>query len=186
MQPKFEKMNRSGFTLVEIMVSVVIFSFVMLMVASMLLAIVQANAKAQTLKTTLDNLNISLDEMSRTIRTGSYYGGTSCADGTFTSFKFTNQEGVVVTYSYDSASNNGQGSIDRVEGVGGQPIAITGTDVGITSASFNLENCSASNNTQPYVIIIVKGSAGIQPNQSTFNIETTISKRGIGNSVYSG
>ena len=62
-----------GFTLIELMVSVAIFSVVMVLALGSLLSISTSEKKAETLKSVMNNLNFALDSMSRSIRTGSVY-----------------------------------------------------------------------------------------------------------------
>ncbi|HYF13005.1 MAG TPA: type II secretion system protein [Candidatus Paceibacterota bacterium] len=70
--------TQRGFTLVELLVSVAIFTVVMVIALGSLLAISAANRKAETMKSVMNNLNFALDSMSRTIRTGfSYHCGSS-------------------------------------------------------------------------------------------------------------
>lgn len=63
----------SGFTLVELMVSLTIFSIVMLVSVGTLLIIIDVNAKAQALYTATTNLSFALDNMTREIRMGYNY-----------------------------------------------------------------------------------------------------------------
>lgn len=62
-------MNR-GFTLVEIMVSLTIFSIVMVISVGTTLVMIDMNAKAQELYTANTNLSFAIDSMTRDIRTG--------------------------------------------------------------------------------------------------------------------
>lgn len=70
-------MNKShykkGFTLIEIIVSLSIFTIVAVIAVGALLKVVDANKKSQTLKTSINNINFVLDTMSREIRTGNNY-----------------------------------------------------------------------------------------------------------------
>lgn len=73
---------KRGFTLIEIMVSVAIFSVVMVIALGALLSISAAERKAETLKSVMTNLNFALEGMSRTIRTGlNYHCDTSNISG---------------------------------------------------------------------------------------------------------
>jgi type II secretory pathway pseudopilin PulG len=67
------KKNNIGFTLVEIIVSVSIFTIVMLVTMGALLTLNDSSRKAQALRTVIDNLNFAVEDMSRKIRTGSFY-----------------------------------------------------------------------------------------------------------------
>src|SRR3989344_8697452 len=52
-----------GFTLVEMIVAIALFSIVMVVSVGALLALVTANRKAQALQSVMNNLNIALDGM---------------------------------------------------------------------------------------------------------------------------
>src|SRR3989338_1985894 len=69
-----------GFTLVEMIVSVALFATVMLVSVGALLSLMGANRKAQALQSVMNNLNVALDGMVRSIRMGSNY---HCGAGTF-------------------------------------------------------------------------------------------------------
>ena len=75
--------SQAGFTLVEMIVSLAIFSVVAVIALGALMKIIDANIKAQSLQAAVTNLNFALDTMSRELRTGSTYdcqasfGGTS-------------------------------------------------------------------------------------------------------------
>jgi prepilin-type N-terminal cleavage/methylation domain-containing protein len=62
-----------GFTLIEIIVSVSIFTIVMLVTMGALLTLNDSSRKAQALRTVIDNLNFAVEDMSRKIRTGDIY-----------------------------------------------------------------------------------------------------------------
>jgi prepilin-type N-terminal cleavage/methylation domain-containing protein len=75
--------SRRGFTLVEMIVALGIFSIVAVVALGALTKIISANKKAQTLQTSITNLNFALDAMSRELRTGTSY---NCVpDSTFSS-----------------------------------------------------------------------------------------------------
>jgi type II secretory pathway pseudopilin PulG len=67
--------------LVEVLVSVMIFSLVMTVALGALLSMSESNRRAESLKSVINNLNFALDSMSRTIRTGlDYHCNTTGAD----------------------------------------------------------------------------------------------------------
>lgn len=68
-----KKNLNKGFTLIEIMVSLMIFSIVAFIAVGALLKIVDANRKSQTLKVTINNINFALESMSRELRVGTNY-----------------------------------------------------------------------------------------------------------------
>ena len=68
-----KKTTQAGFTLVEMIVSLGIFTIVALVAVGALLKITDANKKAQSLKTAINNLNFALESMSREMRVGEMY-----------------------------------------------------------------------------------------------------------------
>ena len=62
---------RRGFTLVEMIVSLAIFTIVAVVALTALIKIIDANNKAQTIQSAVTSLSFSLDAMSREIRSGS-------------------------------------------------------------------------------------------------------------------
>jgi prepilin-type N-terminal cleavage/methylation domain-containing protein len=75
-------MMKRGFTLIEILVSVGIFSVVMVIALGALLAVSAGERKGETIKSVVNNLDFALESMSRTVRTGLYYHcGTSNVPG---------------------------------------------------------------------------------------------------------
>lgn len=69
--------KQKGFTLVEMIVSIAIFTIVALVAVGALLKTIDANKKSQSLKTSINNINFVLESMSRELRTGSNYFCTS-------------------------------------------------------------------------------------------------------------
>lgn len=65
--------SRRGFTLVEMIVALGIFSIVAVVALGALVKIISANKKAQTLQSSITNLNFALDSMSREMRVSSNY-----------------------------------------------------------------------------------------------------------------
>jgi len=72
-------MKPKGFTLIEMLVAVALFSTVMVIALGTLLAISTSDRKAQSLKAVINNLNFAVDSMSRAVRTGTNW---TCSSGT--------------------------------------------------------------------------------------------------------
>jgi prepilin-type N-terminal cleavage/methylation domain-containing protein len=190
--------QNKGFTLIEILVSVAIFSVVMVVALGALLAMSVADRKAEAIKTATDNLNFALDSMSRAIRTGySYHCGSSgaydCTNGS-NIFYFTSASGVQTAYQFDSSCGGVAGvrCIDRqtyngISWSAWEPI--TATDITLTDFS----GCGTSgpclfyvrgsqpgslDNMQPLVTITVSGSIPVSSTQtSTFYLQTSVAQR---------
>jgi prepilin-type N-terminal cleavage/methylation domain-containing protein len=67
------KNRQSGFTLIEAMVAIAIFTIVMVIGISALLSVNNTNKKSQNLRAIIDNLNYVMEDMSRNFKLGSYY-----------------------------------------------------------------------------------------------------------------
>ncbi len=68
-----KRQQNLGFSLIELMVSLTIFSILMVVSVGTLLTLIDANAKAQALSSATTNLSFALDSITREIRTGHYY-----------------------------------------------------------------------------------------------------------------
>lgn len=181
--------QKKGFTLVEIMVSVSVFAIVMLISSSSIFGVFDSNRKSQSLRSVMDNLNLSLEAMTRTIRFGKNYhcdaqsgvitSPRDCSGGA-NSISVLDSNSVQVTYLLcTSGANTGRiaRSTDCVNG----PF-ITSSDVTITQLTYyvlgSTPYSSGSDVFQPRVIVVVSGYSGVKTSsRSTFNLQTTISQR---------
>lgn len=182
--------KEKGFTLVEMVVSVALFAVVMTICVDVLLSLVAANRKAQALQSVMNNLNIALDGMVRNIREGTDF---HCGSGTTntpqdcpvgdTLFAFepygntSSNSPWVLSFTQDS---NGVGRIYK--SVNGQsPIAITAPEVSIDEMQFYVIGTTRGDTTQPKVIIVIKGSAGVAGTsaRTTFHIQATAVQRAL-------
>lgn len=174
-----------GFTLIEMLVSVAIFSIVMTMALGALLALSVADRKAETLKSGIDNLTFALDSMSRAIRTGSNYdcgnrastAATDCPAGD-TYIAFLGSTGTEVYYQLDvsqdpALSHCGQtvlpyGCIERsYDGVNWTPI--TSPDIIIQNAGklFYVTGAPSGDGKQPKAIITISSLVPLNATQNT-------------------
>ena len=77
--------KKTGFTLIEIIVSLALFSVVITIAVGALLILIASNRQLQNEQSVLSNLSFALDSMTREIRTGSHYycdAGASSGGGT--------------------------------------------------------------------------------------------------------
>src|SRR4051812_37401392 len=72
-QERAPRSPKAGFTLVEMLVAIALFSIVMVVAVGTLLSLAAANKKAQALQSVMNNLNISLDGMVRSLRMGTSF-----------------------------------------------------------------------------------------------------------------
>lgn len=182
-----------GFTLVELLVATAVFTIVMVIALGALLALSEANRKAEVLNAAVNNLNFTLDSMSRSIRTGSNYhcgvGGTlatpeDCSGTPESYIALLTAEGAKVAYCLDS------GVIKRqiIEaGVSGSLssscsssmfLPLTSPDVVVTNLSYYVLGAPLGDNIQPKVTILISAYVLTRASQkSTFSLQTSVTQR---------
>jgi prepilin-type N-terminal cleavage/methylation domain-containing protein len=181
---------KRGFSLVELLVSVALFSIVMLVSTGALLSLINANRKAQALHSVMSNLNVALDSLVRSARMGRTFhcgGGTytdpqSCATGD-TIFAFEPYLGS----SSDSSDNvvfsyrSGEKRLYRSTDSGATFFPMTAEDVQIDETTFYVTGAGTGDGQQPKVVMVIKGTAGAEraSSRTTFNIEATAIQRAL-------
>ena len=173
--------TKNGFTLIEMIVAVGLFTVVMLAGVGALLSMVDANKKAQTLRTVMDNLNFAVENVTRSMRVGvDYHCGTlgdintprDCPTDGDSFIAFHNSNGDLVIFRLTN------GSIERSTDDGANYFAITSPQITIDSLVFYVRGAPFVDGLQPRVLMVVKGTAGVkEKTQTTFSLETTISQR---------
>lgn len=184
-----------GFTLIEMIVSMSIFTVIMLMIVGALISLDNAARKARAVRLVTDNLSAAIDSMSRNIRMGSTFHcgceATAAAyatpkDCSFTDtlgnggeacFAFEGQNGnsAVVTDQivYQLSGNRIQRSVDA----GTTFLDLTAPELKVNDLRFFVYG-SAVDQDQPVVTMLLRGVAGITAKDTTnFNLQTTISGR---------
>jgi len=175
------------------MVAVALFAVVMLVSAGALLSLSTANRKAQALQSVMNNLNITLDSMVRSIRAGSTFhcgvGGSvslpqDCSNGN-TQFAFEPHGGSASTasdqrvYAFVSPTSSENGYIQRSEDGGATWVRVTAPEISITDMQFYVVGTTRGDTVQPKVVVEVRGVAGGLNTKltSTFHIQATAVQR---------
>lgn len=175
-------MKTKGFTLIELMVSVAIFTIVMTIALGALLSITAAERKAETIKAVINNLHFALDSMSRSIRTGTNYNcdssGGDCASGG-TRLSFLDAQGRTVTYCRGNGSACNALGTSLLQSTGSGFVEITSSEVKINNFAFYVKGAPLGDNLQPRVTITLSGVVMLNTStqQSAFDIQTTITQR---------
>lgn len=194
-------MTNRGFTLIEMLISVAIFSVVMVIALGALLSLSEANRRAQLLSEATNNFNSAIDSMTRTIRTGSQY---HCGTGTLSALQdcpstngtqfavlpsgasLSNQ---IVVYKHNSGAgcpNSVAGCILRSLDGGATYAAITSPDIIVTSLKFYVIGApqgvqtigAQSLSVQPKVEILIGGYVTVKGGvTSAFNVQTSVTQR---------
>ncbi len=183
---------KSGFTLIEMIVSTSLFITAMLLVVGAMVSLESASRKARTARIATDNVTAALDSMSRNMRMGSNFH-CGCA-GTLTTplncpmtdavgnggdvcLAFESQTGnpLIDTdqYVYRVSGNRIQRSTDS----GATYLALTAPEINMTALRFYVTGTEPSLR-QPYVTMVVRGTATSSSKTSTsFDVQTTIGVR---------
>ncbi len=180
-----------GFSLIEVLVSLSIFSVVITIAIGALLALIGANARTQNTQAVMTNITYALDSMTREIRTGTNFfcgsGGSLPENGDTTqncstggpAFSFS-EGGVSLT---EFTSNNSRrigyrlnnNSIERRLGNGAW-LAVTAPEIIVTKLKYVVTGTARGDAVTPSVTLYVEGTAGEvnDDSQASFNIQTTI------------
>ncbi len=178
------KLRPKGFTLVELLVSVGVFAFVMTITVGAYLVMLGANKQAQAVATATDNLSFALESVTRLIRTGSNYScGASLSSGDCSSggseLTFVDIEGRTVNLKVVN------GAITQTITVGATPTvyALTESSVTITSLNFVVtgsDTYGAGDLNAPMVRAVITGTIpGVKNSTLSFTIQTSATMRGI-------
>ena len=164
------------------MVSLSIFIIVMMMSSGSVLSVFDTNRKSQSLRSVMDNLNLTMENFTRSIRFGTAYhcdatvgvltSPRDCGGAGASSMSVIDSAGKQVTYKLSN------GAIARSIN-GGAESNLTSSDVTITNLAFRVYGSPLyPDQFQPEAIIVVGGFAGTKAtSQSKFSLETTVSQR---------
>lgn len=205
MSNQFKLKSAAGFTLIEIMVAISIFSIVALISVSALIIANRVNQRAQGMKIAMDNLHFALNSMSFKLRQGGLYqcldgaapsnppdylkykdSGRSCGSPNgasalaFTTPKSAGTEQSVVVYRL-----NENGAIEYwyapiSNPASGLPsfVPITVENLDIQHLSFRVVNTQGPTfATSPRVFISVRGVAQVGKDVTPFSLQTVVAER---------
>ncbi len=196
---------RTGFSLIELMVSLTLFSIVMTVSLGTLLTLIDANTKAQALSSSMTNISFALDSISRNLRTGKDFhcADTSASvdansDDRLHSVALTNLKGcnggeaIIFTPGLDSEVRVGY----RINGAQIEqwvdekffddewiPITSDEPPGAVTINTFSLsvvgeESVSGGDEIQPQISILIDGEVDAGLTEPTvFRIQTNVTQR---------
>ncbi len=190
-----------GYTVIELIVSVGLFSAIVLLASSAFFGVVSSNRKTLAVRSAMDNLNFAVESMSRDMKTGfTYHCGAfglidaaqDCIDGA-SYISFEGQYGDMTTPDDQIVYRRGDPSFPNCPspqqicrsvfgGAADSFLAITAPppELSITGLAFRVYGSRegfTSDVDQPRVTIVIIGTAGAGVAASTFDIQTTVSQR---------
>ena len=189
MQIKNQNKNK-GFTLIELMVAISIFTMIMLVAMGSLFSMLDSAKGARALRLATDNVNFAMESMTRSIRMGTNYDSNadmaldSHRDGKSNSISFKPQPqgNLPIDPSLKVSYGLGAGDPYResiLRCVGGSCSPITSPDVKIDQLQFTVKGSAPGtlDNVQASVYIIVKGTVTVKGIDHSFAIQTMASQR---------
>jgi prepilin-type N-terminal cleavage/methylation domain-containing protein len=179
------RMNE-GFTLIELMVSLSLFTIIVLAAIASLYTVNGASRKVQAMRTALDNLNFAIESMSRTIRTGTDVGcngnpHTDCTieQGPGGDIIVRSTLGFVGNVRYlrcDGCNPNGTSSVQKWQ-QGGSPVEITSPEIDVQNLTFYVSGADTADGVQPSVTMFIQGVATAGGTIAPFAVQTHITQR---------
>jgi prepilin-type N-terminal cleavage/methylation domain-containing protein len=173
----------TGFTLIELLVAISLFAIVVTISLNSITGAFNAGQKSRSLRSVMDNLNITLEGMTRTIRFGTnYHCGTTgdttkpldCGEPGNSTLTVKAVDGTQVKFSL--VGGRIMRSINN-----GTDFPLTSSDITITKLAFRVYGSPAYSTPdffQPQVVIVISGYVGTKTaTQSAFTLETTTSQR---------
>lgn len=165
------KSKNQGFTLIEMVVAVGVFTIVIVITLASFLNISDIQNKSIALRVVNDNINFAVETMVRDIRTGKNYC-SSCSGSSM--FNFTNSRGEQVVYRLSG------GVIERSSDGGLNFISLTSEEVNIDNFVFTVTGEEVGDAEQPLVTINISGSAGKKGRIITdLSVQATVSQRSL-------
>lgn len=185
--------NSKGFTLVEVIVSICLFSFMLAIILGFFGYAIKGQQKAFSAQEISDQTGYAIEYMGRSIRMARRDAGGTClgaanAGKNYTnpygdnSIRFLNYEGLCQEFYLNNdqlkrqKSNNGGSG-----GLAGTEVDLTSSKLKINSAKFNIIGNVIGDNAQPRITIFldVEKRDVRQEFNASVKIQTTISERNL-------
>lgn len=156
--------KNSGFTLVELTITMGIFVFVVFMVISIFMTSVKAERNVAEQTAILDNLALVIEQMAREIRTGTGFPEQQAPASPTSTLVFMNYRGETVSYQKSETY--------ITKTVFGKIMRLTADDIKITALNFYI---TTNNFYPPRVTIVIRAESPLFKNPVSF--QTTVSER---------
>lgn len=179
--PMMNVRTKRGYTLVELIVSLGLFSMVMVVVTGAYLTLISLDRQSRASNQLSATLAFAVESMARSMRTGTTYmcnqssSSPNCSSGG-TSIAFVDAQGQTVTYLLKS-----NGSIGQCTGgvcTSATAVSLTDPRISITSLKFYVVGVGATDRIQPQVTFALKGTMTTDAGETTnFAVQTSATQR---------
>ena len=182
------KQKNSGFTIIEMMVALALFTIVMTIATGSFLSLIGASSQLQGEQTVMTSMSFALDNMTREIRTGIHYYCWNDAAGNDPDWTVKDCPGGAKEFSFVDTSSQKRVSysfendelVRRKEG-NDTPESILSSDVKLESVKFYVTGSKplseGTNIEQPTVTIQIKAQDPADSSGTTYILETTVTQR---------
>ncbi|OHA08411.1 MAG: hypothetical protein A3A44_00205 [Candidatus Sungbacteria bacterium RIFCSPLOWO2_01_FULL_60_25] len=172
---------RRGFTLLEMVVALGVFSGVMIIAFGIAISINNAQFKASRIQIVQDDLRFALESMTKEMRTGTnFQGSDSVGNNGYRKITFRRSDSVDITYCRRSFTD----AIRKITGGGttdcsdSSAQAVTGDDVTIEALTFYLIGATpGAGDGQPRITVSLRARSADPKLLSSFSIQTTVGQR---------
>lgn len=175
--------SQRGYTLLEMIVSLGIFSLVMVVVTGAYLTLISLDRQARAQNQLVASLSFAVESMARNIRTGTDYACNAsaatpnCASVGGASMSFLDSQGQTITFFKKS-----DGTIGQCTGSCSEARAVSLTDplITIQTLTFYVRGVGTGDGVQPQATFIIKGNMKTDAGKTTdFSIQTSATQRFI-------
>lgn len=166
---------RSGFTLLEMVVSIGIFSVLITITIGAVIAINKAQLKASNIQTVVDNIRFSLESMTKEMRTATDFQPRVplAHPQAYAELYFTRSDGTISGYCVEA---------NALKKVTGAPVcagsAVTSEDIVVENITFFVIGQDAGpTDGQPRITIFLTARSSDTRLETNFHLQTTITPR---------
>ena len=166
--------HKGGFSLIELVVALGVFSVISMALIGLFVSSLRDERKALNMQLVQDNARLVMETMVRELRDGSNVAFNNSSQNV----SFNDKNGMPITYSVGACSspNAANNCIKRT--ASGSTIDLGSGNVNTTNLKFFGVSSSASLN-QPRVTIFFTMESGVAPYNASINLQTTVSLRDI-------
>lgn len=178
--------RRAGFTLIELIVSVALFSVILTTALGGLLIVIDANRQAKAIKLVVNNLNLAMEGISRELRVGNNFCEFDNGTNSPQAICNTDSDGEDIIYfttdrgeasSLFGLNNNAVERRIGPAGPGNTALQLTGSDVLVDDLRFYIRGVGYGDNVQPSVVIVLNGHTRQADQTIEFYVQTIVSQR---------
>ncbi|MDP3772382.1 MAG: prepilin-type N-terminal cleavage/methylation domain-containing protein [bacterium] len=178
--------NKAGFTIIEIIVAVGLFTFVVIYAIGITISVTRAERKSSAIQAVQDNIRFSLELITKEMRTGSEFDlSTNCVSvlGQEITFRSTDAAVPYRTYYLQNGTLKRIKAVSLPTGCSSAQDLTSPNEVFVDVLAFNLHNASVVQATecdgQPTIVINMRlhSSEVLYGVATTMSLQTTIVQR---------